>query len=212
MDVDERIISWIQNEKEDRLEQIKRLNNDNMSVGFRAKVYSYKSLFADMPLADGYGYDDLVVRADKVCEDAAAFSPLGYTIKINPDWYDGCDSAIIHEMLHLHQIFLTDTIDKQLLANGLRKKLIVKIPYLDATFENWKETVMEDGVSLSGADDEEEKEKALKDHDYLFFLKSVDLDLRCGYELGTVFAYDIYECFDSEKFYYEMKLTDAQNH
>lgn len=27
-------------------------------------------------------------------------------------------------------------------------------------------------------------------HDILFFLKSLDLDLRCGYKLGTVCGYD----------------------
>ena len=28
------------------------------------------------------------------------------------------------------------------------------------------------------------------EHDLLFFLKSIDLDIRCGFELLTVFGYD----------------------
>lgn len=33
------------------------------------------------------------------------------------------------------------------------------------------------------------------EHDLLFFLKSIDLDIRCGFELLTVFGYNYIKIF-----------------
>lgn len=91
------------------------------------------------------------------------------------------NSVILHEMLHAHeQILLSiDHVVRDTLILELYKKLKIQIEKLDDII--LFHSNIQHSVELSEMGGE---------HSLLFMLKSLDIDLRCGYELFTVFGYD----------------------
>ena len=91
------------------------------------------------------------------------------------------NSVILHEMLHAHeQILLSiDHVVRDTLILELYKKLKIQIEKLDDII--LFHSNIQHSVELSEIGGE---------HSLLFMLKSLDIDLRCGYELFTVFGYD----------------------
>lgn len=90
------------------------------------------------------------------------------------------DAVILHEMIHLHEYVINELplFYHDAIFVSLYNDLLNKIPDLP-------QRIMEHGHILN--------EQDLYDlgglHDILFLLKSFDLDLKMGYELGTVFGY-----------------------
>ncbi len=90
-------------------------------------------------------------------------------------------SALLHEMIHAHEhivnegtyMFLHD-----ILVLCLYNDLKAKIPDLDSRLIDHTHVIHGQRITWQGGQ-----------HDILFFLKSLDLDLRCGFKLGTVCGY-----------------------
>lgn len=90
-------------------------------------------------------------------------------------------SVILHELIHFYEYQLEQELEpfiRELLAIELYNKLLPQISDLrerifrHCELYSYAETFKENG-----------------NHGVLFFLKSLDLDMRCGYPLGTVCGY-----------------------
>ena len=125
------------------------------------------------------------------------------TVTIAPEHKDD-DIMLLHEMIHVF-IGLYDRADsftnlfgetihgsvfpfiRDALLLCLHNDLNAKIPDLDERI--LAHANIHSGVAIA---------KEGGSHDILFFLKSLDLDLRCGYKLGTVCGYGRDEHFPDE--------------
>ena len=90
------------------------------------------------------------------------------------------DAAILHEMIHLHEHFITGLswTYHDMLCWCLYRDLKQKIPALDDIIAFHAHQANSDMIRNAGGE-----------HSILFLLKSLDLDIKKGYSLGTVFAY-----------------------
>lgn len=98
---------------------------------------------------------------------------------------------LLHEMIHfyIHELEgdrkdvggnpRPDQSLKQYISVKLWLKLSESVPDLDQMAQEFLEITDHGDLERMGGE-----------HDLLFFLKSLDLDVRCGYPLGTVFGYD----------------------
>lgn len=93
--------------------------------------------------------------------------------------------AILHEMLHAHEFILEKRkpLLKEIVLLELYKDLKPKLSQKNIDIDTWifNHANIPHNEDLAGVGGE---------HDLLFFLKSIDLDLKCGFELLTVFGYD----------------------
>ena len=105
------------------------------------------------------------------------FDKESMTMRIGPKSIDN-DVVILHEMIHMHEAILERVPsfyhDKVYLC--LYQELKEKISNLDELLNRATNLLAEQLMELEAGS-----------HDILFFLKSLDLDLRMGYELGTIF-------------------------
>ena len=95
--------------------------------------------------------------------------------------HENDEDLILHELIHLHEDVLSSfPFYRDVVFISLYWDLKAKIPDLDTMIRDyltgWSKTELSD---LGG------------ENSVLFFLKSLDLDLRKGQELGTVFGYDL---------------------
>ena len=97
------------------------------------------------------------------------------------------DSTLLHEMIHAYEDFLlrrdyfyTRLTLRDLLTHFLYRELSKKIKDLDILIHEF--------IHIRPYDD---KTSGGGFHSLLFFLKSIDLDLRLEKKLGTVFAYGL---------------------
>ena len=90
------------------------------------------------------------------------------------------DAVILHEMIHLHEHFITGLswTYHDMLSWCLYRDLKRKIPALDDIIAFHAHQANSDMIKNAGGE-----------HSILFLLKSLDLDIKKGYTLGTVFAY-----------------------
>lgn len=97
--------------------------------------------------------------------------------------YKSDKSIILHELIHFYECQLTRYFPAaaELLILRLYKELSSKIEDLDDLIRDHCDAAFQD-VTFS-------KKNAGK-HGLLFYLKSLDLDLRCGYELNTIRGYN----------------------
>lgn len=89
--------------------------------------------------------------------------------------------TILHEMIHAYENILDSvgySVLRENLLIALYRKLLPKISDLEQRIADHSELYSQTNVMNSGGK-----------HDLLFFLKSLDLDIRCGYDLGTVCGY-----------------------
>lgn len=89
-------------------------------------------------------------------------------------------SVVLHEMIHAYVRILYD-FNPTLLENimlSLYLKLSPLIPDLDKKIKNHSELSSQIELDCSAGH-----------HGLTFFLKSLDLDIRCGYPLGTICGY-----------------------
>lgn len=102
-----------------------------------------------------------------------------HTITIAPLYMDD-KPVILHEMIHAYANTLNEAnpTHKDILLLALYNKLKTKISDIDNHILSHAHNLLQFDVTLTGGY-----------HDVLFFLKSLDLDLRCGYKLGTVCGY-----------------------
>ena len=197
---DERFIEW---------EKSTSSNNKKL----HDRLYDFGDYFSDMLFEEGTSagefikcqskmdndwQDDVIDRPDEFVN----FSYSYFKTKVEPcknrggyfDAKEQClcistenlekDDVILHEMIHLHEyvlnehpLFYHDTLLWSLYFD-LRKKI-----------NNLDNVIMEHAYILN--------EQSIYNrgglHDVLFLLKSLDLDMRMGYQLGTVFGYEMEE-------------------
>lgn len=94
--------------------------------------------------------------------------------------YKNSVPVILHEMIHAYEHILHDehfTLNELMLLY-FYNKLKPLIPDLDTLIEEHAELYGQHCISSTGGS-----------HGILFYLKSLDLDMRCGYKLGTVCGY-----------------------
>lgn len=93
--------------------------------------------------------------------------------------------TILHEMLHAHEFILEK-------RKPLLKEILLLELYKDLKPKLNQKNIDIDTLIFNHANipHNEDLADAGGEHDLLFFLKSIDLDIRCGFELLTVFGYD----------------------
>ena len=117
----------------------------------------------------------------KELDDGAVgvFNGMEYSLSVSPRYLND-DSVILHEMIHLHEfvIDLHPLFFHDAIFWCLYQKRSKKIPDLDERIEAHGHILNSSTIARQGGT-----------HDILFLLKSFDLDLQMGYQLGTVFGY-----------------------
>lgn len=136
----------------------------------------YESLSEEIEYFN-YDFFRFKVEHQEDCEGSYNMRTLVLTVE------PGCDdSVILHEMIHLHEEFINEfpMFYHDMLLWSLYTDLREKISYLDELITEHAHMINQvDRIGSVGGV-----------HDVLFLLKSFDLDLRMGYELGTVFGYE----------------------
>ena len=96
------------------------------------------------------------------------------------DNYVNDDTVIAHELIHLHETILEEYLPYacDIVFWALYQDLKTKINNLDEIISRHLSLLNIRDINWEGGK-----------HDLLFFVKSLDLDLRLGKELGTVFDY-----------------------
>lgn len=89
-------------------------------------------------------------------------------------------SIVLHEMIHAHEFKLSRMTPfyRDIVLLCLYNDLAKKIPDLDNRILDHTHVIRGDEITIQGGS-----------HDILFYLKSLDLDIRCGFPLGTVCGY-----------------------
>ena len=124
--------------------------------------------------------DSLSVRIVEQSDNTAGcFTQETNEIDIDPSEAQN-KSVILHEMIHAHEYKLSSvpSFYRDIIMLCLYNDLLPKIPNLDDRIIAHTHVAPGDRITAEGGS-----------HDILFFLKSLDLDLRCGYKLGTVCGY-----------------------
>lgn len=128
-----------------------------------------------------YGYNDFKVKIESMEDCDAYYDVEEKYICISPKSIND-DSTILHEMIHLHENLLDE--QPKYFHDCL---LWALYSHLKGQFDNLDELITENVHIIN--------EKKIYDkggnHDILFLLKSLDLDIRMGYPMGTVFGYDM---------------------
>ena len=89
--------------------------------------------------------------------------------------------TILHEMIHVYVDNINNNFHMfyhDIFTLCLYNDLKSKVPELDNRILSHTHVILGQKITMQGGS-----------HDILFFLKSLDLDLRCGYKLGTICAY-----------------------
>ena len=101
--------------------------------------------------------------------------------------YSEDKATILHEMIHAHEVILAsrESFYHDILLLSLYNDLREKITDIDKKILAHTYAINGEIISEQGGS-----------HNILFLLKSFDLDLRCGFELGTVCGYGRKEMFN----------------
>lgn len=96
-------------------------------------------------------------------------------------------ATILHEMIHAHEVILErrESFYHDILLLCLYNNLKGKVSDIDEKILAHTHAINGEIISEQGGS-----------HNILFLLKSLDLDLRCGFELGTVCGYGRKELFN----------------
>lgn len=184
--------TWLNNrtEKEQTLEKI---------------IKSLEDLFADMCFCQGSITGDYMLRDGKhlTFETGLTIDEQLFRFIVEPvvkyDAYTDVNSrkivvdqkqiknkpTILHEMLHTHEFILEKRkpLLKEIVLLELYKDLKPKLRQKNIDIDTWI-------FNHANIPHNEDLADVGGEHDLLFFLKSIDLDLKCGFEPLTVFGYD----------------------
>lgn len=128
----------------------------------------------------GLLYSDYIFHVEELQEGIAGMVDSAEKIvSISPEYAED-KGVILHEMTHFYQRLLNEkpTYLRDILFYCLYNDLKTKVPDLDKRIFHHTHALRQQRISYEGGS-----------HDLLFFLKSLDLDLRCEYKLGTVCGY-----------------------
>ena len=140
--------------------------------------FAERFLLPKSELIEAFTYADFRYKSNPSI-NRSTFNAVTQTISIATGAVDD-DHVILHEMIHLHEYFLNQlpTYYRDMYFWTLYKDLQEKIPSLDTIIESHANLFNVSVLETEGGV-----------HDILFLLKSLDLDIKKGYRLGTVFAY-----------------------
>lgn len=154
--------------------------------------------FEDMLLKDGSLLNDIIETTSEITDGIFLGMDKLRLYIVNSDDFYGCfyrnegkieiskdyendKSVILHELIHYYENMLEEELPsliRELLVLELYNKLIPQIPDLrKRIFKHCELYSYTETFKGSGQ------------HGVLFFLKSLDLDVRCGFPLGTVCGY-----------------------
>lgn len=194
-----RYLNWHRTaSKEDKKlrDRIDKLGDYFLDMLFEEHSLVGQMIECQVKMEDGRWQDEVVRLPDEI----KYFSYNYFDVKVEP--LEGCggyfskkvqllciskeniekDNVILHEMIHLHEfvvneqpLFYHDT-----LLWALYNDLKDKIKDVDKVISGHAHILGEQDIYCKGGL-----------HDILFLLKSLDLDIKMGYRLGTVFGYDM---------------------
>ena len=109
-------------------------------------------------------------------------NPADWRVTVIPQMVNDDEGkpSILHEIIHMYEVVINELprFYHDILLVCLYRNLREKVPDLDDRILSHTHVYVGNEITLLGGE-----------HDILFFLKSIDLDLRCGYKLGTVCGY-----------------------
>lgn len=149
------------------------------------KLKTFDTFFNDMAFApDGNRpncYEWFIFKVEPIDDINGCFSPLEQTIIISPESIE-YDNVILHEMIHAYEFLLDELpVEHDVIYWTLYQDLKSKIHNIDDIITKCVPLLIDEHKELEGY------------HDVLFLLKSLDLDIRMLYPLGTVFSYGFTE-------------------
>ena len=123
-------------------------------------------------------YENYYFKVDDLDEGGGMCDPKAHTITIDPESIDD-PAVILHEMIHAYIDLLENKnfLMMDCLLLKLYTNLAAKIPDLEERIIGHSHRIKQEDFDNHGW------------HGLLFFLKSLDLDLRLGLALGTVCGY-----------------------
>ena len=154
---------------------------DEDSITGKLRELSEGELAELSPTLEAFSYTECVgfKIGELNCKQAAGeYNALTRTITI-PEQYADEDYILLHEMIHAHEHLLDELhpVYREGLFLCLMEELKGKIDNLDELLLSFTRYSISTEMANSNT------------HSALFVLKSLDLDLKMGYELGTVYAY-----------------------
>ena len=139
------------------------------------------TMYDEAPIETSEIYSHYRFRVEDLDDDAAE-GQIDFTNRFITIPSRNLDNkgVILHEMIHAYEGILNESYwsYKEILLICLYEKLSKKVPNLDNRLVKNSQLYIGWKTALSGGR-----------HGLLFYLKSLDLDLRCGYPLGTVCGY-----------------------
>ena len=165
-----------ESEETGKPEETVELKDDEFPIPNELKCFSYN--FFHFKVEEMMGCDGKFNHQ----EQALYISPMFLERKEDTeDEKKKKDSIILHELIHLHEFVINDLplFYHDTLYWVLYTDLKEKIPELDEIITRHAHILTESKFYSKGGL-----------HDILFLLKSLDLDIKKGYPLGTVFDYD----------------------
>lgn len=138
----------------------------------------------DIPEAIEYfSPTDYKIRVKELHEAMGQFNIATQELTISPQHIDS-ESVILHEMIHMYENMLENQMPfyRDIIFYALYTDLRKQIPTLDKILIDHANVLNQLQMNQIGGI-----------HDILFILKSFDLDIRQGYQLGTVFGYGMQE-------------------
>lgn len=126
------------------------------------------------------------IRVEPLPEGIGQFNTLTKEMTITPEHINS-DSVILHEMIHMYEDMIESQMPfyRDILFFVLYKDLQQRIPDMDKYITDHGQIFNQQAFNNYGGV-----------HDILFLMKSLDLDLKQGYKLGTVFGYGMVEALN----------------
>lgn len=140
---------------------------------------------APLEYFENYVLDTFLCKVEPL-EDGACgqVNYMDYTITIAPEYMkdEEPNPHILHELIHVYEHAL------EMLPKFYHDILLISM-YNDLKSKKGIEDIDNRILAHTHVFHGETVTRQGGDHDILFFLKSVDLDIRCGFKLGTVCGY-----------------------
>ena len=171
------------------------------------KVGDFSELFSEMIFEEGsitnrygevelyndysdFGYWSIHYRVEHSETDDGSYNKEDHILTVTPEQFHE-DHTILHEMIHVYENLLEETSMNRhgMVCWALYKDLRTKVQGLDDLIDEVVNKLMRECAY-----------DKIGTHDILFLLKSMDLDIKMGYQLGTVFHYGGEEIFEKYKY------------
>ena len=155
------------------------ITGDFFAVEYQDDSRNWHKSYSDPPFC--IDLTTAAVKISKIKRSAGRYHQKEHIIYIHPGYKED-KQVILHEMIHAYEnLLMSDNrgcILRDILFFTLYKNLKVKIKKIDNLIQNHAHIYRQHDIIEAGGF-----------HGILFYLKSLDLDLRLGLKLGTVCGY-----------------------